>query len=171
MMCSGHTEGPGDDRADELLLADLRRIAADADPPPALLVDAGRAAFALRALVTEPAGVPEVAELTNDSAVDAGVRIMRGQAASRTLAFATADGRVEVVLQVDDLGPRRRLLGQLTGAAAAQVTVEYGAGAGTDMTTADDLGLFEVGGIEAGPVRITCVTAGGATVTTSWTTI
>ena len=150
---------PGDDE----LLAWLRRIAAEADPVPELVIQAARSAFGLRDLDAR------LAELVRDSAVDVPVTAVRG-GDRRMLSFEAGDVAVECEITERDL--RRDILGQLVGGLAAGIDAEV---AGTEVTSTqtvtvpvDERGRFSVRDLPPGPVRLRCRLADGTTVVTSW---
>jgi hypothetical protein len=150
---------PGDDE----LLAQLRRIAAEADPVPELVIRAARSAFGLRDLDAR------LAELVRDSAVDVPATAVRG-GDRRMLSFEAGDVAVECEITERDL--RRDILGQLVGGLAAGIDAEV---AGTEVTSTqrvtvpvDERGRFSVRDLPAGPVRLRCRLADGTTVVTSW---
>ena len=150
---------PGDDE----LLAWLRRIAAEADPVPELVIQAARSAFGLRDLDAR------LAELVRDSAVDVPATAVRG-GDRRMLSFEAGDVAVECEITERDL--RRDILGQLVGGLAAGIDAEV---AGTEVTSTqrvtvpvDERGRFSVRDLPAGPVRLRCRLADGTTVVTSW---
>ena len=150
---------PGDDE----LLAQLRRIAAEADPVPELVIQAARSAFGLRDLDAR------LAELVRDSAVDVPATAVRG-GDRRMLSFEAGDVAVECEITERDL--RRDILGQLVGGLAAGIDAEV---AGTEVTSTqrvtvpvDERGRFSVRDLPAGPLRLRCRLADGTTVVTSW---
>ena len=154
---------PGDDDA---FLARLRRIAAEADPVPEIVIQAARWAFGLRELDAR------LAELVRDSAVDVPANAVRG-ADQRLLSFEAGDIAVEC--EITERDTRRDIIGQLVGALAAGIDAEV---AGTDVTSTqtvtvpvDERGRFSVRDLPAGPVRLRCRLADGTTVVTSWAAV
>lgn len=148
--------------SDDALLATLRDVAGRADPPPAQVVDAARAAFAWRTVDAE------LAELSYDSTADdkelAGLR-GPGTATGRLLSFASGDMTVEI--EVSAAGGTARLVGQLLPGQPARVEARYPGG--TVTTEADELGRFAVEDLPAGPLSLRCHLAGGARpVSTEW---
>jgi hypothetical protein len=154
------SSGPAhpDDPSDDQLLAELRDIAAQADPVPAPLLDAARSAFELRDLDAM------LAELVHDSTVDAPTMAIRGGGAERMLSF-TAQA-VAVECQITTRGSRRDLLGQLVGSQAEEMDVQI-TGAVTTVPV-NDAGRFSVRGLPAGPFRLRCRLADGTSLVTSW---
>lgn len=155
------SSGPAqpDDPSDEQLLAELRDIAAQADPVPAPLLDAARSAFELRDLDAM------LAELVHDSAVDAPAMAVRGGGgAERVLSFTVR--AVAVECQITTRGSRRDLLGQLVGGRAEEMDVQI-TGAVTTVPV-NDAGRFSVRGLPAGPFRLRCRLADGTSLVTSW---
>ena len=153
---SGQQQPP--DPGDEALLARLRRIAAEADPVPEMVIQAARSAFGLRELD---------AELVRDSAVDVPATTVRG-AAPRLLSFEFGDVAVEC--EITERALRRDILGQLVGANAAGVAAEV-PGAAAVTVPVDERGRFSVRDLPAGPVRLRCRLADGTTVVTSWAAV
>ena len=153
---SGQQQPPEPD--DDELLAQLRRIAAAADPVPELVIQAARSAFGLRDLDAR------LAELVRDSAIDLPATAVRG-GDRRMLSFEVGDVAVECEITERDL--RRDILGQLVGGLAAGIDAEV---AGTQRVTVpvDERGRFSVRDLPAGPVRLRCRLADGTTVVTSW---
>jgi hypothetical protein len=161
---SGQQQPP--DSGDDALLARLRRIAAEADPVPELVIQAARAAFGLRELDAR------LAELVRDSAVDISAIAVRGTD-RRLLSFEVGDVAVEC--EITERDSRRDIIGQLVGGTAAGIDVEV---AGTEVTSTqtvtvpvDARGRFSVRDIPAGPLRLRCRLADGTTVVTSWAAI
>jgi hypothetical protein len=151
---------PGDPSDDELL-AQLRDIAAETDPVPALLLDAARSAFELRDLDAM------LAELVHDSAVDAPAMAIRGGGAERILSFVVRALAVEC--QITARGSHRDLLGQLVGGRAEEIDVQVG-GAVTTVPV-NDGGRFSARNLPAGPFRLRCRLADGTGLVTSWAAI
>lgn len=101
---------------DEDLMSTLRRIAAQTDPVPELVIDSGRAALLTRRLDAE------LAELLLDSAVES--TQVRGAAEQvRLLSFQLDDVSLEV--QAEYAGDQVSVRGLVAGAAAT-VEVELG---------------------------------------------
>ena len=148
---------PGNPSDDELL-AELRDMAAQADPVPEPLLDAARMAFELRDLDAM------LAELVHDSAVDAPAMTIRGGGTERILSFAVRALAVEC--QITVRGSRRDLLGQLVGGRAEEMDVLI-TGAVTTVPV-NDAGRFSVRGLPAGPFRLRCRLSDGTGLVTSW---
>lgn len=153
--------GQPSDAADDQLVADLRRVAARADPVPEALLTAASAAFGLRELDAR------VAELVRDSAVGASATAVRGPGA-RMLSFEAADTVIEC--EVTARGGRRDVIGQLVGAVAALLQVQVAGATAVDVPV-DGHGRFSVGDLPAGPFRLRCSLADGSTLLTSWTAV
>jgi hypothetical protein len=138
----------------------LRSVIDRADPVPAAVVDAARAAYIWRTIDAE------LAELTADSAMaTAGVR---STSAPRLLTFEGAG--VEVEVEVAHTGSTRHLSGQLVPMGPAQITVRWSGG--TQETTADDLGRFSLERVPAGSVSLAILRAGAEQpIVTSWISI
>lgn len=147
--------------SDDELIAQLSRIAAEADPVPDLLLAAARDAFAMREFDAR------VAELIYDSAVDAPAGAVRGSGL-RTLSFESADVAVDCEVSAHESG--RDIFGQFVAGYAARVDAQP-ARAATVTVGVDAQGCFGVSGLPAGPLRLRCHLADGSTVVTSWAVI
>lgn len=158
---SDEADTPGvpseDDEADDVMLTELRALAARHDPVPPEAIAAARSAMAWRTIDAE------LAELTADSLVDPAPAGVRGAATPALLSFEAASLAVEVEILVD--GGRRRLVGQLVPPAPGSVEVRHKGG--TVRVTADEVGRFSAAGIAPGPVSLRCA-AGSATAQTDW---
>jgi hypothetical protein len=145
------------DHEDDLLMARLRGLAAEADPVPDEVLAAARDAYGLRTLDAE------LAELVADSLDTAGA--VRGAADVRLLSFES--GSVTVELEVTPVGPRRRLLGELVGGVGP---VRLETPSGSSGVELDVAGRF-VADVPGGPVRLLCTGPDGVAVATSWTVL
>lgn len=149
---------------DELLLTELRRVAALLDPMPERLVRAGRESLTWRSVDAE------LAALLSDSAVeDERAALVRSTAGLRAVAFESNALTIELDVLVD--GPRRTLVGQLVPAAPAAVEVQT-----AELRTtvaADAQGVFRVENVPAGQMRlrVTGHPASDSPTETSWITI
>ena len=149
---------------DELLLTELRRVAALLDPMPDRLVRAGRESLTWRSVDAE------LAALLSDSAVDdERAALVRSTAGLRAVAFESSALTIELDVLVD--GPRRTLVGQLVPAAPAAVEVQT-----AELRTtvaADAQGVFRVENVPAGQMRlrVTGHPASDVPTETSWITI
>lgn len=154
------SSGPAqpDNPTDDELLAELRDIAAETDPVPALLLDAARSAFELRDLDAI------LAELVHDSALDAPAMAIRGGGAERILSFVVR--AVAIECQITARGSHRDLLGQLVGGRAEEMDVQL-AGAVTTVPV-NDAGRFSARNLPAGQFRLRCRLADGTGLVTSW---
>ena len=124
------TPGP---ESDEVLLADLRSIAAAADPVPRHLDELAKAALATHHL-------DDLARQLSDSAVSPGTLTRDEPGHTRMLSFAT-DG-VTIELQVSDEGAALRLRGLVRGA-PGPVTLEVHGGAAREAEV-DAAGFFSM---------------------------
>jgi hypothetical protein len=142
------------------MFATLRNVIDHADPVPQAVVEAARAAYTWRTIDAE------LAELTADSAMaTAGVR---STSAPRLLTFEGAGLEVEV--EVAQTGSTRHLSGQLVPMGPAHITVRWSAG--TQETTADDLGRFALDRVPAGSVSLAILRTGAdQPIVTSWISI
>jgi hypothetical protein len=153
---------------DEPLIAELRAFVAEADPVPALVSEAAKAALGWRRLDAD------LAELLSDSTLDAeAVALTRGSGAPvRSVSFSSEQLTIDVDFHVD--GERRTLLGQLSPPAAATIEVQR---ADDDVTTtaeSDSLGRFRAQVVAGRPIRLRVVSAAhgpAAAVETSWISI
>jgi hypothetical protein len=148
---------------DEALLAQLRSLARETDPPPALLQEAARAAYTWRTVDRE------LAELVFDSAEEALTGI-RAEGGPRLLTFAATATEVEV--QVSETPGGRRLVGQVVPPQQGRIDVRHRDGVA--HAVADTLGRFSADGIPAGPVSLRCVLGeaeDARVVDTDWLTV
>ena len=149
--------GPG--HRDEDALADrLRRVATEADPVPAQVLVAARAAFDLRALEAD------LAELVADSRDSAA--LVRGPSGRRQLAFAAGVVTLDVEVTAD--GPTRRLLGFAEGTTGPVTARSSLPGAEPVTVELDEVGRFLLDGLPAGPTRLSVPGPGGRPVVTPW---
>jgi hypothetical protein len=150
---------PDDDVLD--LTDKLRAI--DDDPPPAALLAAARAAFSWRTVDTE------LCRPSYDSLLDEALTPTRGDQDGRLLRFDFDELALDV--EVSTAEGRRTLVGQLTPAVPAELTVRHG-GAAELSARADELGRFTADDVRPGPLSIRCVVAGHeAAVHTDWVLI
>lgn len=144
---------------DDALLARMRRVVGETDPPPPLAYDLARAAFSLRDLDAE------LAVLTLDSA-EPGQELagVRGGNEVRLLSYEAQ--AVGVELQVVLHGDRCSVTGQVVGPLPESVVVE------TDTEShavrPDESGVFALDDLPSGRVRVRLDVSGGVTVSTPW---
>lgn len=153
-MSDASADKTGDDLAARL------RTTSD-DPPPEALLAAARAAYSWRTVDAD------LCRPSYDSLLDESLTSTRGGAGeSRLVRFAGAGLALDVEVSAD--GDARALVGQLTPAGTADITVRQGDG--SELTTvADDLGRFVVDGMHTGPLSLRCAPAGSeATLYTDW---
>jgi hypothetical protein len=192
-MNDHHPDHPDDpDDLDGPLIAELRAMVAEADPVPALVAEAAKAAFGWRRLDAD------LAELLSDSTLDVeATALARGHDAPvRSVSFSSAQLTIDVEVHVDlgggagagagagagvgvgvgvsvD-GERRTLLGQLSPPSSATVEVQR---ADDDVTTtvkSDSLGRFRAQVVAGRPIRLRVLSAAygpAAAVETSWISI
>jgi hypothetical protein len=141
------------------LLSALGEMFDQVDPVPPEVVRAGYAAFTWRTIDAE------LAELAEDSML-VGAGSVRGTD-TRLLTFEAPS--VSVVVEVTEMGERRKLVGQLIPACAAALRIEHPAGATT--VAVDEQGLFSAESLPAGPARVALTVPGGGAVVTSWVTV
>jgi hypothetical protein len=166
--------GPGVPEDDETLLAELRRIAREADPVPPDALAAARAALTTRDLDRL------LADLVADSAVPAAAAASAGletfepvrsavdDPATRRLLSFTGAG-VEINLEIEPDEAALLIFGQVTGATVGSCRLEHARG--ERHVPLDALGRFLVTGVGHGPVRLHVRTASGADVATAWVTV
>ena len=150
---------------DDGMLQELRRLASDADPVPAAVVEAAKAALDWR---TVDAELTELAAVAFDSAVDQReLALVRGGAEPRLLTFEAPGLTIEI--EVSAAGPRRHLVGQLVPPQPAEIVIRHSNG--TMTVEADGLGRFSASEVSAGSISLRCHLAGkapGNTVVTDW---
>jgi hypothetical protein len=148
---------------EDQLEARLRAIAVEADPTPEHVVDAARAAFALRDLDAE------LAALVADSAVDTPAVLTRAVVADvRMLSFECGSVTVELDVETDPVTQELTLNGLAVGAIGDVVVVRTDSREAVALT-AD--GRFRAGSVVPGPLRLELTTGDGRRVTTSWITV
>ncbi|WP_194924828.1 hypothetical protein [Catenulispora pinisilvae] len=141
------------------LLSALGAMFDEIDPVPPEVVRAGYAAFTWHTIDAE------LAELAEDSKL-AGAGSVRGTD-TRLLTFEAPS--VSVVVEVTEVGERRKLVGQLIPACSSTLRIEHPAGATT--VAVDEQGLFSAESLPAGPARVALSVPGGGAVVTSWVTV
>lgn len=148
---------------DELLLDELRRIAAVVDPIPEVLVRAGRESLTWLRVDAE------LAELLSDSIVDERLELVRSSGGVRAVTFE-ADG-FTIELDVLGDGVHRTLVGLLVPAGTAEIEVQTSDASTT--VAADEHGRFRAENVPEGRMRlrITGHPASAAPTETSWITI
>jgi len=141
------------------LLSAVGEMFDEVDPVPAEAVRAGYAAFTWRTIDAELAALSEDSRLVDTGSV-------RGTD-TRLLTFEAPS--VNVVVEVTEIGDRRKLVGQLIPACSDSLRIEHPAGATT--VSVDEQGLFSAEAVPAGPARVALSTPGGGAVVTSWVTV
>lgn len=150
-------------RPDDELAGWLARAIAHADPVPAQLLDAARAAYGLRDLDAR------VAELVRDSAVDAPAALVRGDG-RRLLSFETGD--IVIECEVRRHPARVDVLGQLVGGTATSITAHVAASPRDPVQVpVDQDGQFSIHGLPDGVLRLGCQLTDGTVIVTSWTPV
>ena len=150
---------------DDLLLGELRRIAAVVDPVPEALAHAGRESLTWLRVDAE------LAELLSDSIVDdERLALVRSSGGVRAVTFE-ADG-LTIELDILGEGAHRTLVGQLVPAGTAEVEIQTSDGASTAVK-ADPHGRFRAESVPEGRVRlrVTGHPSSAAPAETSWITI
>lgn len=143
------------------LLSDLSEMFDALDPVPPAAVQAGYAAFTWRTVEAE------LAELCEDSLLGTGGSVGIRGSDTRLLTFEAPS--VNVVVEVTDVGDRRRLVGQVVPVNAGELRIEHPAGA--IVVAVDDHGLFSADAVPCGPARFALTVPGGGSVVTSWVTV
>ena len=160
---------------DERLLARLRTMFAEADPPPPDLVRLAKESFVLRDLDAQ------LAQLVEDSGQAAADPATRGPVAVRspgttplprqlTFQVVGPHGGDEIVIavQVEPVGAHRRLTGHLAPQGPARIEVRQPALTEPRHADADHRGLFVIDGVLPGPMSLSCHRAGAPPVATQW---
>lgn len=145
---------------DDELIARLRAIAAAVDGPPEHVEAGARAALGSRLLDHE------LAELLADSAATAAGAVRADGQRLRLLSFRTASVALE--MQLDDVGGRVSLRGQVSGASGE---VEVETTSERRCAPIDSDGWFVVDDVPPGTVRIRLQADDGTPVTTSWVSL
>ena len=141
----------------------LRAVTGEADPLPDLVLEAGRAAFAMRTIDTE------LAELVADSAyADSGLVTRAVASDVRMLSFECGDVTVELDAETDPTTRSVRLQGIAVGAVGDVVVVRA---TERHVFPLGPDGRFDAGTTEAGPLRLELTTPDGRRVTTSWVSV
>lgn len=151
---------------DDVLLAGLRRVAADADPMPSSVLIAADAAIETRDLDGQLAAL--VADSRQPASGDEPVRVRGGELGSdqdHLLSYAAEDVRIDVAVQPE--AGALALIGQFTGAAGEGCGLERPDGT-TIAVQPDDLGRFLLTGLAPGLVRLRCRSTSGSSVVTEW---
>ncbi|MFI7599915.1 hypothetical protein [Actinoplanes sp. NPDC049681] len=167
------------DARDDSLLARLGDLFAQSDPPPADAVELARQSFVLRALDAELAALVEDSESAGgDAGVHRQAVAVRDPGTApqpRQLTFQVVGphGGDEVIIavQVESVGPHRRLTGHLAPQGPARIEVRQPMAPEARRVDADGRGLFVVDGVLPGPMSLTCRRAGAPDVATQWTLV
>lgn len=136
-----------------------RLRATDADPPPAELLAAARAAYSWRTLDTD------LCRPAYDSLLDEALTPVRGELTARLLRFEAGD--VTLDLEVNPEGDARTLVGQVTPPQATELTVRHGVSEETSVTS-DGLGRFVVDDVRRGPMSVRVALASRSPLHTDW---
>jgi hypothetical protein len=148
-----------DERDDDELEEELRRLAGRVDPVPPELLRAAAGAFTWRDIDAE------LAELVFDSLLDADeAALVRGSPDRRLVSFAA--GGLTIDVEVTATGPARTVMGQIVPARRGQIDLRR---SGDTVTIeADELGRFRSGPLPPGPLSLRLRTEDGAPVVTDW---
>ena len=148
-----------DERDDDELDGELRRLAARLDPVPPELLAGAAAAFAWRDIDAQ------LAELVFDSALDADeATLVRGSPERRMVSFA--GGGLTVDIEMTTAGPARTIMGQIVP--PQRGTVDIRRQQETITIEADELGRFRSGPLRPGPLSLRLRPAEGSPVVTDW---
>lgn len=152
---------------DELMMAELRALVAEADPVPSLVLESAKASLGWRRLDAD------LAELLSDSAlVEEPLALTRGaEAPARAVTFSAAGLTIDIEVQADEDG--RTLLGQLSPPLAGKIEIQR-MGETSRWADADRLGRFRVRLPTGGPIRLRVLGPdpdARAPVETSWITV
>jgi hypothetical protein len=150
---------------DEVMLNELRRIAAAADGPPTAVLEAARAAFLTRDLDTE------IADLIADSRASSAyeqVRAAEAEAEGQWL-LSFEGGGIHIDLEVDSGGLSLRLVGMLSGVQVEECVLQ--AEGHSRPVALDRLGRFILDDLAPGPIRMRCRLSDGRRVMTRWVRI
>ena len=145
---------------DEALLAALRQAVDAMRDVPGDFVEAGKQAFAWHNVHAELAQLSYDSE--RDSAAAAGVPA--GTASVRALTFTSAHLGIELEVTADSV------IGQVTPARSATVTVQPRSGDETELST-DEIGYFSVRPIPPVMFRLHVQAGADVDVLTSWITL
>jgi len=153
------------------LLARLGDMFAEADPPPADMLELARQSFGLRTLEAELALLVEDSDSTGSESRAVAVRHAGLAAEPRQLTFHFEGGGDELIIaiQVESSGGRRRITGHLTPRGPARIEVRQPAAPRVRAVDVDRLGRFVVDEVPAGPTKLTCHRAEAPDVATEWT--
>jgi hypothetical protein len=156
-----------DDPGDTELEEELRRVASQFEPVPAVLLQAALDAYGWRTADAE------LADLVFDSLADHREdALVRGAGDGRLLSFHAQGLSIEV--EVSGTGASRRLIGQLVPPQHATVDIRHGGDLTTTTVETDELGRFSAETLLAGPVSMRCRTGEDANprrVVTEWISI
>jgi hypothetical protein len=148
------------DHDERELLDTLRHVLEVVDAPPAHVIANAREAFTWHGVDAE------LAELVYDSATETAAVAVRSTEASRQVTFRAPGLEIEVEVVSERA---RIIIGQLVPAQTASIELHEGDSVRT--TEADALGRFTFDGVTPGAIKLTVVTAAGATVQTEGLTI
>jgi hypothetical protein len=147
---------------DDELLAALGRALSARETVPREFVEAGQAVFAWRDIDAE------LARLTYDSAQDAepapALRAGPEAASIRAVTFASAHLTIELEITPDSL------VGQVIPVQAATIEMQLQGGPSAAFP-ADEIGLFSIRPVPAGPFRLRCRPEAGPGAVTGWVTL
>lgn len=143
---------------DDELLARLDTALTHSEPDDRIAIELGEAAFEWRTLDAE------LADLTADSATLVSAAVRSGEQ-PRLMTFEGLGITIE--LEVEQQEAQRRVVGQLSPVAAAEVAVRIATGTEW-IVEADTHGHFAVDGIPAGATSFRVRTLSGRTYETAW---
>jgi hypothetical protein len=144
---------------DDFLLAELRRVAAAADPVP------GHVRLAAAAAITFRDPDAALAELVGDSSTGLGYETVRADRAGEQLLSYELDG-TRAELEVTATGDGPVLTGQLIEAGGPDCELETAGGRQT--VDVDEYGRFLLTDLPAGPARLRFRSPAGRKIVTPW---
>jgi hypothetical protein len=160
--------------ADDELLAELRRVTRQADPPPEHVRAAAAAAFAFRdpdAALAALIGDSDLGEFElgeselGEFELGKFETVRTGEAADHVLSYDLGGARVD--LEVTATGDGPVLTGQLLDAEPDDCGLETGDGDRLPVPV-DEFGRFLLTEVPSGPARLHYRAAGGAPIVTPW---
>jgi len=149
---------------DEGLLAAVREVLGDSEPPPGWSVDLAKSSYGLRAVDAE------LAALTSDSGLATAGSAVRSGTAPRLAVFDTGDLSLEIEIEPSTRVGSWRLVGQLNPASPARIQIRQQR-AEPVWVDADDLGRFAADHLSGGSLSLMCMRASMPAAVTEWIVI
>ena len=149
---------------DDRLLQEISQLLRRADPAPPEVTLAARSAPAWRPVDASPA------ELLDDSALEAApLTDVRWTATGWRAPSVEEPEGLLIEVEISAERSRRAPIGQIVPPSPAKVIQRF-PGAGVSVS-ADELGRFGMGGLEAGPLSLRCAVPEGGAIETGWVAI